>query len=115
MAGTAFLPWEEWLARLLHPVYVAIRRALHRKQRSQDLHESEGWPEAEGTIHSKKWDSSLPREELVYSYSTNGGYYSGSHWVWFERSEAHEVKVGDRMVLRYRPGKPDESVFLRFV
>jgi len=115
MAGTAFLPWEKWIAQLLHPLYVAIRKWLHRKQRRQDLQESEEWPEAEGTIHSKKWDSSLPREELLYSYATKEGYYSGSHWFWFERSDAREVKVGERVVVRYRPGKPEESIFVRFV
>jgi hypothetical protein len=25
VAGTAFLPWEKWLARLLHPIAVAIK------------------------------------------------------------------------------------------
>ena len=114
MAGTALLPWEQWLARLLHPVYVAIRRSLYKSQRHQDLHESEGWPEAEGTVVSKKWDSSLPREELLFSYSTSQGYYSGSYWTWFERSEPREVKVGDRIVLRYRPDDPERSVFLKF-
>jgi hypothetical protein len=114
MAGTALLPWEEWLARLLHPLYVAIRRTLHKRERRHDLHESEGWPQAEGAIHSKKWDSSLPREELLYSYSTAQGYYSGTHWLWFERSEPHEVKVCDRIILRYMPDDPQRSVFLRF-
>jgi hypothetical protein len=114
MAGTAFLPWEKWIAQLLHPLYVAIRKWLHRKQRRQDLEESEGWPEAEGTIHSKRWDSSLPREKLLYSYSTKEGYCSGRHWLWFERSDAREVKVGEQIVVRYRPGKPEESIFLRF-
>ena len=114
MAGTALLPWEEWLARLLHPLYVAVRRRLYKRQRRRDLHESEGWPEAKGEVHSKTWDSSLPREELLYSYSTSQGYYSGTHWVWFERSEPHEVKVGDRIVVRYMPDDPQRSVFLRF-
>src|SRR5579859_4320854 len=103
MAGTALLPWEQWLARLIHPLYVAIRRSLYERQRRRDLDESEGWPEAEATVVSKTWDSSLPREELLFSYATRQGYYSGSHWMWFERSEPREVIVGDRIVLRYRP------------
>jgi hypothetical protein len=113
MAGTAFLPWEKWIAQLLHPVYVAIRKWLYKRQRRQDLQGSEGWPEAEGTIHSKRWDSSLPREELHYSYVTKEGYYAGSHWRWFEPSDPHDVKVGDGIVLRYRPGKPEQTVFVR--
>jgi hypothetical protein len=112
--AAAFLPWEKWLAQLLHPLYVALKRSLYKRQRRRDLDESEGWPEAEGTIHSKKWDSSLPREELLYSYSTPEGYFSGGHWLWFERSDAREVKIGDRIVLRYRRGGPEENVFLKF-
>jgi len=114
MAGTALAPWEQWLARILHPLYVAIRRWLHQRQRQRSLNESIGWLETSGTIHSIRWDSSLPREELQYSYSTGQGYYSGTHWLWFERSEPHEVKVGDRITLRYRPNDPETSVFLKF-
>ena len=110
MAGTALLPWEKWLARLVHP----LRRSMYIRQRNRDWVESEGWPEAEGTIQSKRWDSSLPREELLYSYSTPQGYYSGSHWLWFERSEPREVKIGDRIALRYSPSDPGRTVFLKF-
>ena len=113
MAG-AFLPWERWLAQVLHPIYVAVRRLIQKRQRSNELHESEGWPEIEGTVQSKKWDSSLPREGLQYSYSTPHGYYSGNYWLWFERSAPHEVRVGDRILLRYKPDNPENSVFLRF-
>jgi hypothetical protein len=63
---------------------------------------------------SKNWDSSLPREELVYQYTTVQGYYSGSHWLWFERVEPHEVKTGDQIILRYKPEDPEISVFLKF-
>jgi hypothetical protein len=113
MAGLALLPWEKWLARILHPVYVAIRRSLYNRQRRSKLDDSLGWSEASGTVHSKKWDSSLPREELLYSYSIGSGYYSGSHWMWFDRSEAREVNIGDRIILGYKPDDPEESVFLR--
>ena len=115
MAGTALLPWEKWLAQLLHPIYVAIRRSLQKRQRRKELSESEDWPEVEGTVHSKNWDGSLPREELQYSYSTPEGYYSGSHWLWFERSHPYEVTTGARIVLRYRPGCPETSVFVRSI
>jgi len=114
MAGTALLPWEQWLAKLLHPLYVAIRKSMYKRRRRHELSESEGWPEVDGTIVSKTWDSSLPREELLFSYSTPQGYYSGSHWMWFERSEPHEVNVGDRIILRYRQDDPERFVFLKF-
>jgi hypothetical protein len=54
MAGTALLPWEEWLARLVHPLYVGIRRLLHKRQWGRELRQSEAWPEAGGTVMSKK-------------------------------------------------------------
>jgi len=37
VAGTALLPWEEWLARLLHPVIVAIRRWSYERRHRRDL------------------------------------------------------------------------------
>jgi hypothetical protein len=114
MAGTAFLPWEEWLARLLHPLAVTLRRWLYKKQRDRLLARSEGWPQAEGTVFSINWDSSFPREEILYSYSTEQGYFSGSHWRWFDSSDAREVKVGARILLRYSIEDPAESVFLSF-
>ena len=114
MAGTAFLPWERWLAQLLHPIAVAIRRWLWKRRRERSLARSEGWPETEGTVQEIKWDSSNPREELVYFYSTEQGYYSGSHWHWFKASTAREVRVGDRITVRYSPENPESSTFLRF-
>jgi len=113
MAGTALLPWDQWLARALHPLYVAIRRWPYKRQRQRELEASEGWPDVEGTVQSKQWDSSLPREELLYSYSTPTGYYAGAHWLWFERTEPREVRVGDPIVLRYRRDEPEKSVFVK--
>jgi hypothetical protein len=114
MAGTAFLPWEKWIAQLLHPLAVAVRRWLYERRRRRLLAQSEGWPETEGTIHSINWDTSFPREEILYSYNTVGEYYSGSCWHWFDRSDVHEVKTGDRIVLRYSREDPEKSVFLTF-
>src|SRR4051794_33048034 len=99
MAGTAYLPWEEWLARILHPLAVAARRWLYQARRRKDLARSQGWREIEGTVHEVKWDSSNPREEVVYSYSTNHGYYSGSCWHWFDRADKRQVQVGNRVLL----------------
>jgi len=114
MAGLAFLPWEDWLARLLHPLYVSLRRWMSRRERQTSLARSERWPQTEGSIHEVKWDSTLPREEVLYSYSSKEGYYSGFHWRWFDRKKAGEVRLGDRVVLRYNPGNPAESVFVEF-
>jgi hypothetical protein len=112
--AAAFLPWEEWLARLLYPLAVAVRRWLYRKQRERSLARSEGWPRMEGTVLLIKLDSSFPREEILYSYCTEQGYSSGSYWHWFDPSNAREVKIGDRIVLRYSREDPEKSVFLSF-
>ena len=77
MAGTALLPWEQWLAKLLHPPYVAVRRWMLKKGREENLVRSQQWPQIEGKVHEIQWDSSLPREGLLYSYSCAAGYYSG--------------------------------------
>jgi hypothetical protein len=98
---------------LLHPLYVAIRRQLFQAERLRSLARSERWPQTDGSIFSINWDSSLPREELLYSYSSERGYYSGSHWRWFDSANAHEVRVGDRITLRYDPDNPEKSVFLK--
>ena len=37
VAGTALLPWEEWLARLLHPIIVALRRWSYQRRHTRDL------------------------------------------------------------------------------
>ena len=114
MAGTAFLPWEEWLARLLHPLAVAIKRRLHEVRRRRCLERSQDWPKTQGTVFVIKWDSSCPREEIIYSYSTEQGYQSGSFWHWFDRSDPRQVTVGDRVVVRYDPANHEDSVFLQF-
>jgi hypothetical protein len=114
MAGTAFLPWEKWIVQLLHPLLVAVRRWVWKRQRGRLLAESGEWPEAEGTVVSIKWDSSFPREEILFNYHTALGYFAGSHWHWFEKSEAREVKAGDRLLLRYNSSDPEQSVFLKF-
>jgi Protein of unknown function (DUF3592) len=103
MAGIAFLPWEEWIAR-----------GLHRLQRKRSLAMSANWPQAEGTVHGVNWDGSHPREEVVYSYSTERGFYSGYFWRWFDSSDVREVRVGDAITLRYDPEEHDRSVFLSF-
>jgi hypothetical protein len=115
MAGTAFLPWEEWLARLLHALAVALRRWLYRTRRKKDLTRSKGGGQTRGTVQDVKWDSSNPREEVVYSYSTERGYYSGSYWHWFDSSDKRQVRVGNRITLRFDPEDHESSVFLGFV
>lgn len=115
MAGLAFLPWEKWLARLLHPLVVAIKRRAHEACRKRSLERSEGWPETEGTVQRVGWDSSFPREEIAYFYSTPQGYYSGSTWRWFDSADAREVRPDDKVVLRYNLGDPGESVLVMCV
>jgi len=114
MAGIAFLPWEKWIARLLHPLYVRLRRRWLEWQRDRLLARSMSWTEVEGEIWRTVWDSSLPREQLLYSYSIGGDYFSGGSWRWFDRSSACELRAGDRIVLRYNPAHPEESIFVRF-
>lgn len=115
MAGTALLPWEKWLAQLLHPVIVAIRRSSYERQRRRDLARSGNWPKVEGTIHEVKSDFSHPRERIDYFYSTDRGYYSGSFWHWFDRANPRQVLVKDRIVLRYDPTDHEHSIFLQFL
>jgi hypothetical protein len=114
VAGLALLPWEKWLVKLLHPLYVAIRRRISERERKRDLVRSTLWPRVEGTVHQIKWDSSLPREGLQYAYDSGKGYYSGLFWRWFERDKARQIKVGDRVLLGYNPENPDDSVLVEF-
>jgi hypothetical protein len=114
VAGTALLPWEEWLARLLHPVIVAIRRWSYERRHRRDLDRSANWVKAEGIVHEVKSDFSNPRERIDYFYSTERGYYSGSIWHWFDRANPRHVSVNDRIVLRYDPADHERSIFLQF-
>ncbi|MGO9574112.1 MAG: DUF3592 domain-containing protein [Terriglobales bacterium] len=111
--GAAFLPWEKWIARLLHTLAVALRRWLDQLRRDRSVTRSEKWSQTVGTVQSINWDSSFPREEVVYSYTTEQGYHSGSYWRWFDRSDASQVRVGDQVTLRYNPEHHDSSVFLK--
>lgn|SRR5271157_4781945 len=112
--AAAFLPWEKWLARLLHPIAVAIKRWLYQVRRNRCLERSQDWPQTQGTVIVINWDSSCPREEIFYSYSAEQGYQSGSFWHWFDRSNLNQVRVGDQVVVRYDPGNQQDSVFLQF-
>jgi hypothetical protein len=114
MAGTAFLSWDKWFGRLIHAIAVAISRWLHQLRRERSLAMSAAWPQAEGTVHAINWDSSFPREEIVYFYSTDCGYHSGFFWRWFDATDAREVRVGDPITLRFDPKEHNKSVFLGF-
>jgi hypothetical protein len=111
--AAAFLPWEKWLGRLLHTVAITIQRLLYRMRRRRLLARSSGWPETEGTVQSVQWDSSLPREEIGYSFTTRRGDQSGYHWLWFDSPNERQPHVGDKIMVRYDETKPEESVFLR--
>jgi hypothetical protein len=80
----------------------------------QSLARTSGWPEAEGRVHTVTWDSSYPREEIAYAYSTESGYHAGHYWRWFDSSDMQNVQVGDSVVVLYNPEDQDKSVFLRF-
>jgi hypothetical protein len=110
MAGSAFLPWEDWIARLLHPWIVAIRRRIYARQRRRLLAESAGWPQTDGVIQNINADFANPREEITYVYSTQQGYFSGYFWRWFESSNASAVKIGDKLTLRYNEENHDQSI-----
>lgn len=114
MAGTAFLPWERWIGRLVHALAVVIARRLQHLRRKRSLAMSATWPQTEGTVQGINWDSSYPREEVIYSYSTESGFHSGFFWRWFDGTDAREVQIGDRIVLRYDPEENDRSVLLTF-
>jgi hypothetical protein len=109
MAG-AFLPLEDWLAKLLHPPYVAARRWSFQRDRHRLLAASRDWPETVGSVHQINSDFSMPREEIVYSYSNGQDYFSGSSWRWFDLSNARPIRVDDKVTLRYDPRNPESSV-----
>ncbi len=114
MAGIAFLPWEEWIGRLIHSIAVAIRRRLYQQRHNRSLATSTTWPQAEGTVFQVNSDFSNPREEIVYYYSTESGYHSGFFWRWFDSSDGRQVRAGDVITLRYDPEEPDRSVAVGF-
>ncbi len=108
--AAAFLPWEQWIGRLVHAVAVAIRKRMYQRQRKRSLAVSATWPQAKGTVHQVTSDFSNPREEIVYYYSTESGYHSGFFWRWFDGSEVIHVRAGDVINLRYDPTDQDSSV-----
>lgn len=115
MAGTALLPWEEWLARLLHPVVVAIRQRSYERRHIRDLAQTESWPKTEGTVQRVTPDFANPREQIHYYYSTERGYYSGSYWHWFDRANSVQIRTDDRIELRYDPADHEHSVVVRTI
>ena len=115
MAGTALLPWEEWFARLLHAITVAIRRWSHKRRYTRELARTTNWPNTEGTIQRVCPDFSYPREQIDYFYSTERGYHSGSYWHWFDGAIPGQLLVDDRIVVRYDPADHERSVFLRTI
>ena len=114
MAGTAFLPWEKWLAQVLHALYGRINKWYFERQRQRLLLKSEHWPQVRGAVSSVQWDSSLPREGLWYAYNPPEGYYSGFCWRWFDSAVPMHVLAGDLVLLRYNPKNPDESVIVGY-
>jgi|SRR5579862_1080021 len=110
--AAAFLPWEKWLGRLFHILAIAIQRLLYRMRQRRLLARSSGWLEVEGTVESVQWDTSLPREEIAYSFTTERGDQSGYQWIWFDSPNERQPRVGDKIKLRYDPRNPEESIFI---
>jgi hypothetical protein len=106
MAGTALLPWEEWLARPLHPIIVAIRRWSYLRRHNRELAQTASWTKTEGTVQEVKSDFSNPREQVDYFYYTERGYYSGSFWHWFERAKPRQIRIDDSNRAALRPSRP---------
>ncbi len=50
----------------------------------------------------------------MYPYCIKEGYYSGSFWHWFNRTNLHKVQTRDQVWIRYHPLDPTESVFEKF-
>ena len=111
--AAAFLPWEKWIARLFHVLAVALRRAAYEAKRRHDLSRSAAWAEAVGTVETVKWDTSFPREEIGYSYTTPDGVQTGYSWTWFESPNEPQPRIGDKIRLRYNEENPGDSVFIR--
>lgn len=112
--AAAFLPWDKWISHLIHPLKVAIAKRIYQSRRERSLARSASWTRVKGTVQRINWDSSYPREEIVYVYSTESGYHSGSFWRWFDSPNLREVRVDDRITLGYDPEAHDMSVFLSF-
>jgi hypothetical protein len=113
MGGLAFLPWEKWLARAFHRFATEITKLSYKIRRRRTLIRSKAWPETEGIVESIQWDSSFPRQEISYSFTTDQGSYSGYDWVWFESPNDPQFHIGDKVVIRYVQDGPAESVLLK--
>jgi|ERR1700722_5057980 len=111
--AAAFLPLEKWLGRLLHIFAIAISKLPYTIRRRRLLARSSGWPETERIVTSIQWDSSLPREEIAYSFATDQGDQSGYQWLWFDSPNERQPQVGEKIRLRYNEQNPEESVFVR--
>ena len=96
--AAAFLPWEKWLGRLLHVVSIAIQRFLYKARRRRSLARSSEWTETDATVERIEWDSSLPREEIAYWFTTARGCHTGYQWIWFESPEEWQPHVGDKIL-----------------
>ena len=109
--GVAFLPWEEWLARL----GVAIRRRSYKTSRTRELVRTASWRKTEGTVHRVTLDFFNPQEKIDCFYSTKWGYHSGSYWHWLDPANLGQIRKHDRILLGYDPADHQQSVFLRML
>ncbi len=97
------------VARLL----ISLGGRAHRRIRIQGC---ESWPLADGTIFQSEV---IHREEgcyaqLIYSYSAEGEYFSGTYEKPFLRTKrahafAERFPSGTRIPIHYKPAKPELS------
>jgi len=114
LAGTAFLPWEKWFAWLVHKLAVAIRRRSHRIQRQRSLSHTKAGVRSRALLRVSTGTFPILERKSFISYLKPQGYRSGSFWHWFDSATPRQVRVGDRIVLRFNPSNGEESVFLQF-
>src|SRR5579863_3972771 len=79
---------------------------------------SERWNRTEGTVDGvfAPEHEMYPYASLTYAYSVQDEGYSGrferGYWDDYDAAQfAARYPVGARMVIRYRPGQPDQSFF----
>ena len=84
-------------------------------------HRSDSWNSARGTVehgelhYEQRGKVSVPVAQLSYSFQYEGEYYAGFFRKNFMREEAaykliDAVPSGTPVTIRFKPGKPDQSV-----
>jgi hypothetical protein len=105
-----------WFADVIVGYFITLLRIISRILRTR---RSKGWREITATVSgaSSRTSSYMPRPvaEIVYTYRLDGGFYGGvdEKPYFFESSAkqyANQFARGDNLVVRVKPGAPEESV-----